>query len=405
MSIGLPAHLRPQGVSRAFSAAAHVAALVCIASAIAMVTVEQADRPDSMLWPAMVALVPMLVVLVLLDRRRTLFFSVAYVVIGAASIYWFALTVMSEFTPVAATDAFVLALPRIALMLVGGTGMAFVSGIVWSSIGLVTAGLAIVVAAVQTGIPIRLDGTTLTCYLLVVSTLLMLQYGQRWVQAVQPSLHRAARDEELAAVRYGIEAKAAAMMHDTVLGHLAAIACAPPGPLSRELQSKIERDLEVLVGEEWLAETSTTVAVQARSDWQHSPLFAAIQEARTLGLDVDVSGDLAAVGRLSPDRSKALGLAVKQCLVNVLRHSGTRRAEVVVFGSPDELGVMVIDTGRGFSESEMGPDRLGLKNSVRRRMQIVGGSVTVWSTVGRGTSVVIRVPTEPSPQPQSAVTA
>ena len=396
MSIGLPAHLRPQGVGRAFSAGAHVSALACIAAALAMVAVEQAENPEAVLWPALLALVPMTVMRVLLDRQRTLFYSVAYIIIGSASIYWFALTVMSEFEPVAATDAFVLALPRIALMLVGGPGLGFISAIVWSTIGLLAAGLSIAGAAVQSGVTVRLDGTTLMCYGLVVGTLLMLRYGQRWVQAVQPSLHRAARDEELASVRYGIEVKAAAMMHDTVLGHLAAIASAPPGPLSRELQSQIERDLEVLIGEEWLAESSTTVAVRARTDWQQSPLFASIQEARTLGLEIEVTGDISASSRLRPDRAKALGLAVKQCLVNVLRHSGTRNAEVVVFGSETEVSVMVIDGGRGFSETDTGADRLGLRNSVRRRIELAGGSVTVWSTLGRGTSVMIRVPATPS---------
>jgi signal transduction histidine kinase len=53
---------------------------------------------------------------------------------------------------------------------------------------------------------------------------------------------------------------------------------------------------------------------------------------------------------------------------------------------------MVIDTGKGFSEEETGSDRLGLRQSVRRRIEAVGGTVQVWSTPGKGTSVMIRVP-------------
>lgn len=397
MSIGLPAHLRPQSVSRAFSSAAHIGSLACIAAALAMVTVVQAAQPHLVLWPALIAMVPMIVSLVLLDRHRTLFFSIAYVVVGGASTYWFALTVLSQYTPLTSTDGFVLSLPRIALMLTGGVGSAFVSGIVWGAIGLVTAETAIVIAAIQTGVALAVDGTSLACFALITVTLLLLQYGQRWVIAVQPSLHRAARDEELASVRYNIEVKAAAVMHDTVLGHLAAIASAPSGRLGTALQAQVERDLEVLVGEEWLAEPSSTVAVQARAGWQQSPLFVAIRESRALGLEIEVTGDLASAARIDNTRAKALALAVKQCLVNVLRHSGTRRAEVVIFGSESELSVMVIDGGRGFSESETSVDRLGLRQSVRKRMELAGGSVTVWSTPGKGTSVMMRVPMADQP--------
>jgi signal transduction histidine kinase len=56
---------------------------------------------------------------------------------------------------------------------------------------------------------------------------------------------------------------------------------------------------------------------------------------------------------------------------------------------------MVIDTGRGFSEQLVGSDRLGLRQSVRRRIESVGGEVRLWSTPGRGTSILIQVPARP----------
>ena len=198
----------------------------------------------------------------------------------------------------------------------------------------------------------------------------------------QPTIHRAARDEELAALRYRIETKAAAVMHDTVLGHLAAIAAAPPGPLGPGMRQQVERDLEVLIGEEWLSDDGRDLTSRSRSEWQHSPLFAAIEEVRTLGLDVEVTGDPAAAARLDPARAAALGLAAKQCLVNVLKHSGVDRAEVVVFGAEAEVSVMIIDTGKGFVVSETSADRLGIRASVRRRMEAVGGDVKLWSALG-----------------------
>ncbi len=393
MSIGLPSHLRAQTISRAFSRAGRVAALVCFVGALGMVLAVQAERPALILWPAVIALLPVIVMLATLGRYRGIFFSVSYLVMGGASTYWFGLTVMSQFDRITATDSLVLVLPPIALMLVGGVGGTSIgAGIAGCTLGLAVAELAIVAAGVQTGVPIVVDGTGISTFIAVVGALLLLGFSQRLVRAAQPSLQRAARDDHLSSVRYDIEAMAAAVMHDTVLGHLAALAAAPPGKLSAQLKKQMERTLEILVGEEWLADGSPTVDGGALADWRYSQLFLAIEEARRLGLHVEVSGDIAASGRLSAVRSAALGLAVKQCLVNVIKHAGVDAAEVVVYGSESDVSVMVIDSGRGFSETQTGRDRLGLRQSVRRRMESVGGQVQVWSAPGRGTSVMIRVP-------------
>ena len=105
-----------------------------------------------------------------------------------------------------------------------------------------------------------------------------------------------------------------------------------------------------------------------------------------------MTGDVHAVSRLGPEGAAAVALATKQCLVNVLKHSGTDRAELVVYGSDREVSIMVIDAGAGFAEEETGADRMGLRHSVRRRIENVGGTVQVWSRPGRGTTVMIQVP-------------
>ena len=182
-------------------------------------------------------------------------------------------------------------------------------------------------------------------------------------------------------------------MHDTVLGHLAAIAAAPPGRSRPAMRQKVERDLEVLIGEEWLsddARASTRACAPSGSTARSSR---AIEESRALGLDVR-GHRRPRGGRPTRPRAgaAALGLAAKQCLVNVLKHAGIDRAEVVVFGSDTDVSVMIIDTGKGFAEDETGADRLGIRASVRRRMEEVGGDAKLWSAPGRGTSVVLRVP-------------
>jgi signal transduction histidine kinase len=276
--------------------------------------------------------------------------------------------------------------------MVGGSTLGIGAGIAWACAGFVVAEMAVALAQLQHGIGLTFDLAGLVAVLTTIAIIPLIGLGSRRQLRAQPLLHRAAQDEQVAELRYRIEVKAATLMHDTVLNHLAAIADSSGDTLDPVLRGLVRRDVESLVGEEWLAVPTDSVDDRTRLDWQHSGLFTAIQESRLLGLEVETTGDLAAVGRLDRETSIALGLAVKQCLVNVLKHSGTTHAEVAVYGSESALSVMVVDTGRGFSEASTGSDRLGLRSSVRRRIELVGGQVNVWSTPGRGTSIMIKIP-------------
>ncbi|QYH34491.1 sensor histidine kinase [Salinibacterium sp. M195] len=402
MSIGLPAHLRKESVSRAFARTVNAVALVCLSLAlVGVVSVDVADA-DKELFPAALALVPLLVTVILVNRYRTIFFSVAHIFIGGPAAYWFFLTVYSQMEPLGAVGQYLVNLPNIALMLVGGSGASALWGALWCTAGLIVAESAVALASWQLTGTVNLDMSTFAVYIAVLVVLATLRLSQRGVRRVQSNLHRAARDDEFANLRYGIEATSAAVMHDTVLGHLAAIANAPFGAMSPQLQREIKRDLEVLVGEEWLSEAANDASDSVRSDWQKSALLTAITEARAMELEVEITGDLTSLSLLDSRGAAALGPAVKQCLVNVIKHSGVMQAEVAIFASPAEVSVLVVDAGKGFDEAETGADRLGLRQSVRRRMELVEGTVQVWSTPGLGTSVMIRVPV-PDRQPALSV--
>ena len=392
MSLGLPGHLAPHSESRAFARASHVIAFVCLVGAALLVTTLQQASPGIILWPALVALVPIFIVLWLVERYRSWFFSVTYLIVGAASLHWFVLAGTSQFPGEATTDSFALTLPKVALIFVGGAGLGVWRMIAWSTAGLVAGELATVGAALQTGAQVVPDITALGVYLISVVLLTILGISRNRLKRAQPSLQRAARDEHLSDIRHRIEVRAAAMLHDTILNHLAAVANAPDGELRDDLQARIERDLQILVGEEWLVDADDSETAEGRAGWYASRLFRSLDEARELGLEVVLSGDRTAITRLDPPRQVAVALAVKQCLVNVLKHSGTNVAEVVVYGSGDEVSVMIIDGGKGFSEPETSVDRLGLRQSVRKRIESVDGTVQVWSTPGTGTSVLIRLP-------------
>jgi signal transduction histidine kinase len=381
-------------VNRGFSRFAHVTGYACLSGAVFELIGYQAASPTAVIWPVIFPVVATLLLLVLLDRWRTTLYSVLFLVLGGISQFLVTFTLLSAFPAIGVDPTLVLSLVAVSLVLVGGSGFVPTTAIVWGTIGFVIAQAATIIANVLTGSPFRVDAISVVVEVGLVLVELTDALTRSRRLAARPELDRAVLDEELYTVRYRSEVRAAALMHDTVLGHLAAVAAAADGPLSKRLRTEITRDLAVLGSEDWLAQPDTSADEGARSDWRSSALMSAVNEARELSLTVDVTGDPGAIGRLSTDRDSAVGLAVKQCLVNVLRHAQVARAEVVIIGSDTDVSIMVIDAGRGFSEDLVASDRLGLRQSVRRRIESVGGEVRLWSTPGRGTSILIRVPSD-----------
>ncbi|MBC7724923.1 MAG: ATP-binding protein [Burkholderiaceae bacterium] len=370
----------------------HTTAFVCIAAAMVLAVVYETRWTGLIMWPALVAMMPMAVALALAEALKTQLFGVVYLVVGTASVYWFSLTIASQIELVGITGAVTVAFPKIAMLLVGGTGARPSSGLLWCLGGFALAESASAIAIAQARGEYVFDETTFAAFVVVLFVLATTLVGQRGADRSQASLYTAAREELVAALRHKIEVRAAALLHDTVLNQLTAISASTSGELNPLLAEQIRQDLSLLASPVWLSDTEAADGAQEDSGWQSTAVYEAIMEASALGLDVDATGDLASLALLDVEPSRELGRAVKQCLVNVLAHSGTRVAEVAVHSSGTELLLMVVDSGRGFEPSSIGTDRFGLRHSVLGRIEAVGGSGQIWSTPGRGTSVVLRVP-------------
>jgi nitrate/nitrite-specific signal transduction histidine kinase len=104
-------------------------------------------------------------------------------------------------------------------------------------------------------------------------------------------------------------------------------------------------------------------------------------------LECDVIGDIT----LTPRAELQLLRVVQEALTNVRKHSGAGRAWVVVTDEPAGLAFTVADDGHGFAADEPGREGIGL-HSMRERMALVGGTLTVKSTPGQGTRVTALVP-------------
>ena len=83
---------------------------------------------------------------------------------------------------------------------------------------------------------------------------------------------------------------------------------------------------------------------------------------------------------------------VQEGLQNVIKHSGSATAKVELMSSGHELCLIVSDRGCGFDSMAAADDgSLGLV-SMRERVRLVRGQITIQSRKGEGTRITVRIP-------------
>lgn len=111
------------------------------------------------------------------------------------------------------------------------------------------------------------------------------------------------------------------------------------------------------------------------------------------GVRVDFSQSGIAGCRFTPELESTVYRVVQEALTNVARHAGVQHAVVHVGYLDSLLTVQVEDRGSGFAVEpslENGQAR-GLRG-IKERVALVGGSVTIDSVPGWGTSILVEVP-------------
>ncbi|MFZ7087067.1 sensor histidine kinase [Curtobacterium sp. RRHDQ10] len=386
--LGIPTHLAPRVNAWSMVRSFHAGAIAALAATAALLVVYRIVDPHVHVMPAVLALVPTTLMMAVHTRIGTWRSAAAFLLVGGVCAAWFAAVVESQLGGTEYIVSFLISLAIVPLVLVGGAGTVPARVIAWSVLGFAVGRVATMVGAATTG---RAYEPVVLAWVTLVLVVGIVGIGTRVtgrLHRVQPEFLRSAREEHVAATRRTIELEAAAILHDTVLNHLAAIANAPDGPADAYLTRALDDDFTMLSGRQWLVPQTPTAAEPETA----GALADAVEHAGRDGLEVELTGDATIAVRLDPEIATALGRAVGQCLANVRKHAETDRAEVSVFDDGATCTVMVVDDGRGFDESATGADRLGLKNSVRQRIERVGGSVQVWSSPGTGTSVMMSVP-------------
>jgi signal transduction histidine kinase len=166
-------------------------------------------------------------------------------------------------------------------------------------------------------------------------------------------------------------AEMAARVHDSVLQTLTLIQKDPDD--ARRLARRQERELRA-----WLYPATASGTLADAVD----AAAAEIEELHGVRVEVVHTGDAPL-----DERTQALVLAAREAMANAARHSGAE--EISVFVEP--TAVYVRDRGRGFDPAAVAPDRRGLSESIRGRMERVDGTANVTSSPGEGTEVELQL--------------
>lgn len=105
--------------------------------------------------------------------------------------------------------------------------------------------------------------------------------------------------------------------------------------------------------------------------------------------------------RLEGDRLTVLFRIAQEALANVGRHAGASAVRVTLLRQRGGIRLQVSDNGKSFPVAKVtsarNPKRLGLVG-MKERAEMVGGSLTIRSIAGRGTTVTATIPfVEPDP--------
>lgn len=95
---------------------------------------------------------------------------------------------------------------------------------------------------------------------------------------------------------------------------------------------------------------------------------------------------------IPPEVALCLYRVAQECLNNIAKHSGAKRAAVAINGAEGGISLSITDNGIGFDPGLVA-DQSGLGIvGIRERVRLVDGIVAIESQPGRGTRIDVRVP-------------
>ena len=394
MQLGIPAQLAPvlfaQALSRLFLV---YSAYSVIFAEILIILAGWHENNAWVMWAGFLVGFPGFVLWRLMFTPLSPLSASLYILFLSATLVLATWAVLATMPDVESTLFLPFSLLGFALVTACGVAARAQDRVVWATLGFIAANLSLFIGAALAGKPFEFDLRLLVGFVVVLAAVIatprLLISNKRFQITFDQSAESVATDAE----RLENTRAVAARLHDTLLANLAVIGATKPGMLQDPVREAIETQLALFETSDFSIRTvQTSAAIKSSTELER--LMAVITQAESRGLTVNLGGDPSAVALLSEERVDALTSALAQCLTNVHLHSGQNAVEVVILPAGANLAVTIIDGGQGFDVESVPEDRMGLKLSVKDRIEQSGGRVRLWSNHGQGTAVMLQLPLE-----------
>jgi PAS domain S-box-containing protein len=189
-------------------------------------------------------------------------------------------------------------------------------------------------------------------------------------------------------------------LHDGVSQALAVISIGVAQAARASTEADLSAKLERLYGkvQDVISDVGQLSHELHPSTLKHLGLTAAIrylcrETSETHGIDIEFT-DVGAPQSSSKETSLCLYRIAQEALQNIVKHSGAKKAWVELKGSGDEISLCIKDEGVGFDIRSQ-KSGLGLV-SMRERLRLVAGKISISSRRNSGTRIEVRVPLAPA---------
>ena len=114
------------------------------------------------------------------------------------------------------------------------------------------------------------------------------------------------------------------------------------------------------------------------------------EHAEKTNLSIDVLARLPE--RYNKNTEIVIYRVVQESLTNIIRHANAQHASIILTTNKNNMHLIVEDDGKGFDITNLNTTQhVGLA-SMKERLELVGGSLRIESSVGRGTTISARLP-------------
>ena len=390
MQLGIPAQLAPVLFAQALTRLLLVYSAYSVIFAEALIILAGWHENNAwVMWAGFLVGFPGFVLWRLMFTPLSPLSASFYILFLSATLAIAAWAVLATMPEVESTKFLPFTLLGFALITACGVASRAGDRVMWALGGYASANVALMVGAGLAGKPYEFDWRILVGLIIVITAVIATPRLLRANTKFQITLDNSAETLATDAERRENARVVAARLHDTVLAKLAVISTTKPGMLQDPLREALENQLALIETSGFTAPSSPVVK-EGSSDL--SDVMDVISRAESQGLTITLGGTPTAVLQLGAERREALCSALAQCLTNVQLHSGQTSVEVVILAAGENIAVTVIDGGVGFNQEAVPEDRMGIKLSVRNRIESAGGSVRIWTSEGQGTAVMLQLP-------------